>query len=92
VAKLYKPGFAYHKAGAMLFGLLPQEAVQPNLWQHPDPKRMALLATVDKLTTDLGSHAIKFAAEGLGPRWRMTQEHRSPRYTTHWDELPLVLA
>jgi DNA polymerase V len=92
VAKLYKPGFAYHKAGAMLFGLLPQEAVQPNFWQHPDPKRMALLATVDKLTTELGSHAIKFAAEGLGPRWRMTQEHRSPRYTTHWDELPLVLA
>lgn len=92
VAKLYKPGFAYHKAGVMLFGLLPQEAVQPSLWQYPDPKRMALLATVDKLTTELGSHAIKFAAEGLGSRWRMTQAHRSPRYTTHWDELPLVYA
>lgn len=52
----------------------------------------ALMIALDRVNADFGTGSLRFAAEGLKPRWRMKQNHRSNRYTTRWDELAIVRA
>ncbi|WP_232798040.1 DUF4113 domain-containing protein [Salinibacter altiplanensis] len=41
----------------------------------------------------LREHGVTTAAGLPGERdWTMTRDHTSPRYTTRWDELPVVTA
>ncbi|MBE1514282.1 Y-family DNA polymerase [Nesterenkonia halotolerans] len=49
---------------------------------------------IESIRTKLDQPAIGLGAAGLktGPAWEMRREMRSPRYTTHWDELPVVHA
>ncbi len=47
---------------------------------------------LDKINLKIGTGAVKFASEGLQKTWKMKAERRSPRYTTHWDELLVVSA
>ena len=90
---IYKEGYAYHKAGVMLLDLVAFNAVQGNLFDPLDrAKRSVLMTAMDQINQDFGMGAIQYAAEGLRPRWRMKQEHRSPRYTTCWSELAQVKA
>lgn len=90
---IFKEGYAYHKAGVMLLDLVPLNAVQGNLFDPLDrAKRTVLMNALDQINHDFGLGSIRYAAEGLSPRWRMKQEHRSPRYTTCWSELAQVNA
>ncbi len=48
---------------------------------------------MDNLMPPLGG--LLFASLGVAPKnsaWKLRAEHRSPRWTTRWDELPTVLA
>jgi DNA polymerase V len=93
LAQIYKEGYAYHKAGVVLLDLVPANEVQQNLWDTVNrSQRSTLMQALDQINRDFGSGAIRYAAEGLCPRWRMKQEHRSPRYTTCWSELAQVNA
>ncbi|MCH8560287.1 DUF4113 domain-containing protein [Nesterenkonia sp. DZ6] len=49
---------------------------------------------IESIRAKLDQPAIGLGAAGLkgGPAWEMRREMRSPRYTTHWDELPVVRA
>ncbi|UFP97255.1 DUF4113 domain-containing protein [Gloeobacter morelensis] len=33
---------------------------------------------------------MRFAGEGIGQRWQTRAQHRSPRWTTRWAELPVA--
>lgn len=94
--RVYRPGLRYRKAGVMLLDLVPADRVPPSLFPDlaaPDsPRRRRLLATVDALNRRGGRGTVHYAAEGTRRAWRMRQEHRSPAYTTRWDELPVVRA
>ena len=39
-----------------------------------------------------GRKKIKWASEGLKQTWAMRRSHLSPRYTTHWQEIPVAHA
>lgn len=57
--------------------------------------RTLLMSAVDELNRRFGRGALHLASTGLdGERrpWSMKQERRTPRYTTHWDEIPIVRA
>ena len=45
---------------------------------------------VDRVNVEWGRGALRQAREGLAQTWRMRQGRRSPRYTTRWEELPVV--
>ena len=45
--------------------------------------------TIDAINRTLGPGSILFGIQGDG-RFHMTQEHKSPHYTTRWTELPKV--
>jgi DNA polymerase V len=58
-----------------------------------DPQR--LMAAMDAVNQRWGKQTMKLGTHRLdqAPRaWVMKQERRTPRYTTQWDEMPLVRA
>jgi DNA polymerase V len=88
VEELYKPGVKYIKAGIMLGGIVPDDAIQGNLFNGNDPQlQKQLMQAVDNINFSMRDDAIKYAASGLARNWKMRQELRSKRYTTRWDEL-----
>lgn len=92
---IWREGFAFSKAGVILTGLVQVERVQPDLLQAGDRARGArLMAAMDAVNARMGRDTLKPAATGLsaGAGWRLKQEARSPRYTTQFDEVPIVRA
>jgi DNA polymerase V len=53
-------------------------------------RTQTLAEVVDSINQRFGRETIWYAAAGRTPGWKMRQEHRSPRYTTNVEELPLV--
>ena len=45
---------------------------------------------LDAVNQEFGRDTLHSAAEGVAKRWAMRAGMRSPRYTTQWDELPVV--
>lgn len=91
VEKLFKEDYRYHKAGVMMLGLVPGNQIQWNLFDTVDRNKTdRLMKALDGVNNGIGTGLLKYAAEGLGKRWRMKQERRSQRYTTHWAELATV--
>ncbi|RKQ61961.1 DNA polymerase V [Vogesella indigofera] len=88
---IYQPGYGYKKAGVVLLEIGAAQARQPDLFAvSTDPRRAALLQTLDQVNRHYGSGTLKLASEAVSADWRMRQEQRSPRWTTCWDELPVV--
>lgn len=48
------------------------------------------MLVVDKVNREYGRGTLRLASEGVQQGWAMRQEKRSPRWTTCWDELPVV--
>lgn len=92
IDKLYRPGFAYKKTWVMLTGLEARDCRQGSLLAQAeaDPRKTRLMGAVDAITRRMGRGVLRFAAEGLEKSWTMKQAARSPRFTTSWDELPVV--
>ena len=104
----FRPGFRYAKAGAVLselqlagrgqgeldlFSALEAEAAPP-----ADSPRVKLMSAMDALNHRFGRDSVRLgstaaASSGAEVRvWATKQERRSPRYTTRWDEIPVVRA
>ena len=93
--RLYRRGFAYKKAGVMLSGIQPEGVSQGSLFDSPsstNAKAGNLMALMDGINQKWGRGAIRLAAERRHHPWQMRRDRMSPRYTTSWDELPLVNA
>ena len=81
-------GYRYKKAGVVLLDLHPASAVQEGLFDKADnPRRVALMRTVDRLNLRFGRDTVSFAAAGCRRPWKLCREFLSPCYTTAWDEL-----
>ncbi len=92
VRAIFRPGFRYQKAGVILTEIVPESGIQKDLFSLPeDGKSASLMIAMDDINRKLGRRTVHSAAEGFGQPWRMKQEHKSPRYTTSWDELPVAV-
>jgi DNA polymerase V len=90
---IYQSGYHYKKVGIFMSELVPSERSQINLFDARNRERaMQLMQTMDEINLKMGKDAIKFAAEGLKQLWKMRSQHRSPNYTTCWEDLPVVKA
>ncbi len=92
--QIYRPGFAYKKAGVMLFELQPQALKQDSLFANPesDARSEILMRTMDDINQKWGRGTLQLLAEGTGKRWKMRRGNLSPAYTTCWEELAKVVA
>jgi DNA polymerase V len=93
--KIYRQGYAYHKAGIALCELTPRQSQQFSLLDvasGADPRSQVLMQTLDAINLRYGRGALRVAAEGLEKAWRMKREKLSPCYTTDWEGLAPVIA
>ena len=90
--RLWRDGFRYSKCGVMISELLPETVRQPVLWGELDrERRERAWKTVDQLNATLGRGTIRILSAGAkDAAWKLRAEFRSPRWTTRWNELPLV--
>lgn len=91
LAPLFQLGIRYKKAGVCLTGIVPETHLQANLF-HADytKKQQRLMRALDTINARWGMRALQVAAAGIITPWKMKSAHRSPRYTTAWDELPIA--
>ena len=95
--RIYREGGAYKKCGVMLVELSARHPHQETLFggtaghglSHPSAK---VMAAMDAINHTWGRGTLRTAAAGLSQQaqWAMLSGHRSSRYTTRWDELPVV--
>jgi DNA polymerase V len=102
----FRPGFRYAKAGAVLSELRAAGQEQGELDLFADDLnevskgtgRARLMVAMDALNNRFGRDSVRLgstAAASNGaevPVWATKQERRSPRYTTRWAEMPVVMA
>ncbi len=92
--RIYRPGYAYQKAGVMLSELRPRRMQQGSLFTgvEEDARAQRLMVAMDALNNRYGRGTLRVAAEGTGAAWRMKRERLSPGYTTDWAGLAVVRA
>jgi DNA polymerase V len=94
--EIYRNGYAFSKAGIMLFDLSVPGSKPGNLldWAKPETGKRPgkkLMSALDTVNRRYGRGTLRFAAEGKKESpWRVKSDRRSPRSTTSWDELPVV--
>ncbi|MET9260483.1 Y-family DNA polymerase [Amycolatopsis sp. NPDC004079] len=88
----WRPGHRYKRVGVLASDLVQARRAQ-SLWPD-DPRHDKLAAVLDTITARHGRDLAGYGRSGIrGPSgwdWRMRQEMRTPRFTTRWDELPVV--
>ena len=89
---IYRAGFRYKKAGIMLTLLSNKGVQQGSLFDAAadQARSAALMSAMDEVNRLFGSGMLRSGASGTRQRWSMRSENRSPRFTTRWDELPVV--
>ena len=91
--RIYRPGFAYQKAGVMLSELRPRSMAQASLFVGPETVRgKRLMSALDDINKRWGRGTLRTAAEGIEKPWQMKRQRLSPSYTTDWEGLPVVVA
>ena len=88
--EIHREGFKYKKAGVMLLDLVDADHAPQSLFDDSDPKDDKLIEAFDQINRQQGPGAINFGTAGQASSWRSHSAHRSPRYTTEWDGIPVV--
>jgi DNA polymerase V len=87
--RIYRPGFAYQKAGVALLNL--SDAGTPQLALFSKARdNTRLMQTMDRINAVWGRGTLRSASEGTRRDWKMKRERMSPAYTTRWDQLPVA--
>lgn len=88
------PRTLFHRADVLLFDLVSERNLQTDLLGALDlaesAAAQARLRAFDAINDRYGKRAIYYAAEDLSAAWTPKRGHRSPRYTTSWEELPTI--
>lgn len=85
--QLFRAGTGYKKAGIILSGLVPDDAIQGNIFQQGKNANRCLMEQIDNINFSMRNDVVKFASSGTKRDWKMRKDFQSPRYTTRWDEL-----
>ncbi|MBW6392415.1 Y-family DNA polymerase [Billgrantia antri] len=93
--RIYRQGYLYQKGGVMLLDLIDADRQQLSLLDTPqsDTERQRsakLMGVMDELNHRMGRGTVKFGTPSPGAAWHLRCAHRSARWTTRWDELPVV--
>jgi DNA polymerase V len=90
VGRLFRPGYAYKKAGIMLGDITPVGQSQADWLEPMQATDSSLMNALDALNHRFGRGTVKVSTQGAHTGWQMRQERKSPSYTTDWRSLPLA--
>jgi len=86
---IYRPGYSYKKAGVILLDLVSSHSRQGLLFEDfGNDRTRGFVDAVEEVAARYGTMGGFWAAQGIDHSWRMRREMRTPRYTTHWSEIP----
>lgn len=89
--QIYQAGFEYKKVSVMLMDLISDEGVQQDLFFEVDyEKPDKIMKVMDKINLKIGKNKLFIGAQGVERNWKMKRNKQTPRYTTHWEEIPIV--
>ncbi len=97
--KIFKPGLEYKKTGILLCDLVPNdhpiqyELFNPSSDTKTEPSKKNIAAkTLDLINARYGKDVLFIASQKTQPQkqWTMRQNHKSPRYTTRWQEILIL--
>lgn len=94
--RIYRSDHRYHKAGVTLADFCPRQDVQKSLFPisqvyQEEEKQTALFQAVDQINHRYGKGTVVLGACGVNLHWRDRKQKTSKRYTTHWDQLVVVV-
>ncbi len=84
--KIFRPGYAYQKAGVVLLNLVDARTVQRSLFATTKD-HTRLMRVMDEINDCWGKGTLHLATEGVRKDWSMKRERKTPAYTTRWSEL-----
>lgn len=86
---IYRKGVGYKKAGVIVMELVPDDAIQQNLFYKEDREKLSkLMEAIDELNSKGIKKQVSLAVQGTGVRkWKLRQEHLSPCYTTQLSDV-----
>ncbi len=91
IRMLWERGGRWKKAGVLMLGLVPADAQQQSFLDPVDRKRDgALMRVLDAVNLKHGRLVLRSGTTTLSRQWRPLAERCSPRYTTRWEEVPIV--
>jgi len=94
--RLYRGGFCYRKVGVLLTSLQSVHQHQPGLFEEDraaGERGKSFMKAIDTINARWGRGTVSFALPASERRdWRMRRRFMSRRYTTCWQELPIVKA
>jgi DNA polymerase V len=85
--QLFEEGKRYKKAGVIVSGIVPDNAIQADLFNQYKSIGRLLMDHIDNINFSMRGDMVKFASSGTKRNWKMRQDHHSKRYTTRWEEL-----
>lgn len=89
--KIFQPGLEYKKTGIILLDLVDAAVEQGDLFSTTSSiKTEQLMAVLDRINQTYGQQGLFIAAQGTERTWQGKSNLRTPRYSTHWEELATV--
>jgi DNA polymerase V len=93
LARIYKPGYDYRRAGVTLGSLELADLAPKRLWADDWYERQRrLMAAIDRVNAKYGRDTVRCGVFHTSGAWRTRFAKRSPRYTTRWPEICDVMA
>lgn len=90
LAEIFVRGAGYKKAGVIASAITPREGTPISMFSAESNERHhRLMQAIDEINRKSEGRGIVLASEGQSDV-KALSSHRSPRYTTSWDELPVV--
>ncbi len=91
--EIFREGYRYKKAGVIFKDLSSDSQVQTTLFDYKREEDSGeIMQAFDSINKKFGADSVRYAATGStgNRKWKTVFQHRSPSYTTDWDQLPKV--
>jgi DNA polymerase V len=93
LARIYRPGWEYLKAGIELKDIVPHHVGwTQDILTTPDTRAADLMRTLDAINARMGAGTLHLAGQGMQQDWAMCRQRLTQAYTTRIDELPQACA
>lgn len=85
---IYRKGYFFKKAGVIIIDIVPDSAIQQNMFDNVDRERLKkLMKVVDRLNSGFNRNNLTLAVQGGRRKWKLKQELLSPCYTTRLSDI-----
>ena len=85
--RIFRTGFAYKKAGVIVSQLIPETALQQQLFENSNEQHKAIMSVMDAINQKYGHHTVKLAVQDRQRIWKMKQTRLSPCFTTRIEDI-----